>query len=609
MTARWLGVGLLVAAACSGGGGVGDDVGDDVDGRSPDAPTADAGPDAMMPPDGGADADDAMTPVVPPEIDGRIVINEVMVNNALTLPTPGGGPGRDWIELYNPTDQAIPLAGYTLTDDLAVANKAAIGPNVTLPARGRLVLWADDDAEPGPTHLGFHLATEQGVLGLARPDGTWIDRIAYGQQETDFSAAREPDGSDRWVIEWLASPGAPNPPGSGQPVGPEVASAPPESVPAAGDLSERLLGYDAVPELALTISPAGMAALEAHPADDVEAQITFAGRTIGPVAVHLKGHNSFQPITGKPSLRVKIDAYVDDARLFGLKDLTLNNMDDDFSMMHERLAYLIARMAAVPASRATHARLTINGIFYGLYTNVETVKRKLIGRWFTDDSGPLFGVPDVDFAPNYVSGFELETGADDRHLLTGLANALTLPSADAAIAAARSYLDVDEFLRYWAMASIVGQFDALPYSVPGDDILLYADPTTDKLVVIPWGMDETFYSGQYHVASNTSSVLARRCKESPACWQAYVDQVWALQAMTETMDLAAERVRVMQQIAPWVTQDTRKLYTDEQVAQSQSALYWFIHDRRANLATMLPPPSPAMKQWLPVQAAVVSFLP
>ena len=68
------------------------------------------------------------------------------------------------------------------------------------------------------------------------------DRVALGAQEVDFSAAREPDGSKLWGVEWHASPGAAHPTGAGQPVGPEDVTQPPEQIPAAGDLSERILG-------------------------------------------------------------------------------------------------------------------------------------------------------------------------------------------------------------------------------------------------------------------------------------------------------------------------------------------------------------------------------
>jgi spore coat protein CotH len=253
--------------------------------------------------------------------------------------------------------------------------------------------------------------------------------------------------------------------------------------------------------------------------------------------------------------------------------------------MHERLAYWVYRQAGVPASRSNHLLLTVNGQFYGLYANVETVKKKLIGRWFADNAGPLFEGTDVDFAPQYVEDFELEAGMDDRTLIAGLSMALTMPSADAAITAAGGFADMDKFRHFWAAASVVGQFDALPYSMPGDDFYVYADPTSGRLAFLPWGMDETFYAGSFDV-TNVYSVLARRCKESAACFQAYQAAVWEVQGMTEDMDLIGMRNHVMAQIAPYTAMDTRKPYTDQQVTGFQGALYWFITERRSKLNGM-----------------------
>jgi len=554
--------------------------------RSPDP----GGDDDDLPPDAGApDAPpaDAVVPTVDPEVDGRIVINEVMAANALTISD--HGRASDWIELYNPNDQELSLQGYLMTDDLAVPGKFTLAAGVVVPAHGYLLLWADDTPSFGPIHLGFRLTKLGGVIGLARPDGSWIDRISYAAQETDFSAEREPDGSDQWMIEWHPTPGSANLAGTGQSMGLEDPSAPPESVPAAGDLSERILGYDVMPEIALQVPPDSVAALLADPRTYVPATLVYDGRTYGPVGLRLKGQNSFEPFDQKPSFRVGVDEYNESAAFFGIKDLTLNNMHGDLSMMHERLAYRIARDAGIPASRCNHALVTVNGQFYGLYANVESVKRRMVKRWFTDDQGTLFEATDVDFVSTYIPRYELEFGDDDRSLLYGLANALTDPSADAAIAAAAGYVDLAEFKRFWAVLSVIAQFDSFPYSIPGDDYFVYADPTSDRLAFMPWGMDETFYSGQVDV-TNVYSVLARRCKESAGCFQDYADQTWAVLAQIEQADIEAERTRVAAQIAPYVVLDTRKSYTTDEVLASQAALYWFFADRRTNLQAMLPPP-------------------
>ncbi len=554
--------------------------------NNPDSPDPDAGVDG---PRIDAMGPDATVPTVPPEVDGRIVINEVMVKNALTIDDETGQPS-DWIELYNPTDQDLSLHGYAITDDLARPLAFHLD-GLIIRAGGHLVLWADGRAEVSPFHVGFELDVDGGELGLARPDGTYIDRVRWDKQETDFSFARTPDGSDGWELTWNVTPGDGNADGDGNPMGLEDPDAPPELIAAAGDVSGHVLDYDRIPQLEIQVSAQNAAALEAQPFTYVQANLVFEGRTYGPVGLRLKGQNSFLPFSQKPSLRINVGEYVEDAEFWGLEDLTLNNMRSDFSMMHERLAYWVMRQAGVPASRANHLRLTVNGQNYGLYTNLETVKKKMIGRWFSDAEGSLFEATDVDFVASMVPRYELEAGPDDRSRLLGVASALTMPSADAAISAAGQHADLNAFRRFWAVCSVIGQFDSFPYSMPGDDYFVYSDPTSGRLHFAPWGMDETFYSGSHDV-TGVSSVLARRCRESPACWNAYVQQVWDVLALTESMDLAGERVRVMQQIAPYVAADTRKPYTDAQVAQSQSDLYWFITERRQKLSTMLTPPSP-----------------
>jgi hypothetical protein len=280
------------------------------------------------------------------------------------------------------------------------------------------------------------------------------------------------------------------------------------------------------------------------------------------------------------------------ASFFGLKDLTLNNMHSDFSMMHERIAYWAARQAGVPASRANHALLTINGQFYGLYTNVETVKRHILTRAFGNNTGALFSATDVDFTPAYIPMYELVTGPDDRTLLAGVASALTQPDPNAAMTAAGAYADIDQFTRYWALCAVVGQLDSFPYSDPGDDYFAYANPATGRLAFMPWGIDESFYAGDLDV-SVIHSVLAAQCKASPSCFGKFVDNVWDILGLVDRLNWLAEHDRVAAQIAPYTQMDTRKSYTDAAVTMYQQDMWWFMHDRRQSITAWIPGPSGA----------------
>jgi len=571
---RWLALGcvwvvLVAAPACSGDGA-----------RGGIATTGGNGGNGGAGGTGGA-------PAVPPEIDGQLAINELMAADALTAKDETG-VAWPWIEILNPTDSDVPLRGYSVTDDFATPGKAIIG-DVVAPAHGYLVLWLDGGAAAGANHVAASLTKGGGSVSLARPDGSFIDRLAYGPQETDLSAAREPDGASTWAIEWHASPGAPNPPGSGAP---GDAAADPEMVPAATGVDDRILGYDQVPQFTITIGAAEFQSLLVAPDVYVPATLTYDGRDYGPVGVKTKGMQSWEPIDRKPSLHVNIDEFVRDASFFGLKDLTLNNMHSDSSMMHERLAYWMARQAGVPASRANHALVTVNGQLYGLYANVETVKKHILTRAFGNSTGSLFEATDVDFEAPYIPTFRLVTGPDDRTLLSGLAAALTAVNADNAMASAASFADVDQFTRFWAMCAVVGQLDSFPYSNPGDDFFAYANPATGRLAFMPWGIDESFLAGDLDV-STIHSVLAVQCKASPSCFQKFVDNVWDILALTDRLNWLAEHARVAAQIAPYVAMDTRKSYPNEQVAMFQDDMWWFMSDRRERIATWIPPASGA----------------
>ncbi len=355
--------------------------------------------------------------------------------------------------------------------------------------------------------------------------------------------------------------------------------------------SEEFLAFDVMPEVGLRIDDDGVASLERDPRTYVEGTLVYRGQEFGPVGVRLKGQNSFLPFHEKPSFKINVNEYLPEATFYGLKDLTFNNMRSDPSMMHERLAYLVAREAGLPAPRCNHMLLEVNGERYGLYANVETVKERMVAGHFEDHDGTLFEATDVDFTSELVARYELESGPDDRSKLSGLASALTQQPADLAMSAAAGYIDLAHLQRYWAMATVIGHYDGFPYSVPGDDYFVYDDPTTDRLWLIPWGMDETFLSAE-HPPMQVHSVLAVACRDTPSCRQGYVDQTWELLAHTEAMGLDALRQMIQDQLAPHIAADTRRPYDDAMVAEYQTQLRYFIRGRREILTASFPPPGP-----------------
>jgi hypothetical protein len=536
-------------------------------------------------------------PAVDPTVDGQLKLNELMAANVLTSRDEQGNVAG-WVELYNPTTQPIPLAGYGVTDDPSAPFKARLPAGSAIAAGGHLVLWCDGNPSAGPAHIAFSLVVAGGTLALARPDGSFIDKLVYGAQEVDLAATREPDGSDKWVTEWNVSPGAANPDAGGKPMAPRATADPPEVVPPAGDVSDRLLGYDQGSKLELRISDADIVALKALPENWVQATLVYAGRSYGPVGVNLKGTSSFQPIDQKPGFRVHVNKYSKGARFFGQKEFLLNNMTTDPSMMRERLAYWIGRqVGGIPTSRCNHAQLTLNGALLGLYAVVESPKEPMMARFFTNATGPVYTINYADFSTAFLPFFQLQDGTDDMSQIVGLAAALAQQPASVAMAAAGQFANLHEFARYWALCVLTGHWGGWPYAPAGEqqgaNAGTYADPTTKQLNFIPEGINDAFGTSDFDFISQAKSVLAKTCAASPTCYADFSAQLLELMDTADRLGWATELDRVVGQIAASVALDTKKPYTNADVGMYQQQVRYFLTGRRTYIMKYLIQPGTA----------------
>ncbi len=142
-----------------------------------------------------------------------LYVNEVMASNHTAVPDPQGH-FDDWIELYNASAVSVDVGGMYLTDDVSEPAKWLIPvgrPSLTtVPARGFLLIWADNDLADSGLHASFELGTEGDEVALFDADGsTQIDWIRFDRQTADVSFGREPDGSADCVT-LAPSPGASN---------------------------------------------------------------------------------------------------------------------------------------------------------------------------------------------------------------------------------------------------------------------------------------------------------------------------------------------------------------------------------------------------------------
>ena len=137
-------------------------------------------------------------------------INEFMALNA-TILADEDGEFSDWIEIYNPTNAAVNLSGWSLTDRKDEPGKWSF-PQQSLAAKAYLIVFASskDRTESGEElHTNFAVSGSGEYLGLINPDGLAVTEFdpAFPEQKTDVSYAYY--GGD-FVATGSPTPGAAN---------------------------------------------------------------------------------------------------------------------------------------------------------------------------------------------------------------------------------------------------------------------------------------------------------------------------------------------------------------------------------------------------------------
>jgi len=154
------------------------------------------------------------TPAAPNELGGAgvpVFINEWMASNTGTIQDPDDLDFDDWFELYNAGSTAVDLSGYTLSDDFGNVDQYRIPVGTSIPARGFLLVWADNEnADNRQLHASFRLSADGDRIGLFAPDGSTVDSVEFGAQLPDVSEGRSPDGGARIQALAVATPGASN---------------------------------------------------------------------------------------------------------------------------------------------------------------------------------------------------------------------------------------------------------------------------------------------------------------------------------------------------------------------------------------------------------------
>ena len=138
-----------------------------------------------------------------------IVVNELMASNVGVAMSPATN-FDSWIELYNPTEQAVDIGGWYMSDTPDNLTMWHLPKDMgEIPAKGYKVVWLGSNnikTDQAP----FKLDCEGGTVYISDPSGQLVVSQSYPEAMSLTSYARTTDGGGEWGLTADATPGSTN---------------------------------------------------------------------------------------------------------------------------------------------------------------------------------------------------------------------------------------------------------------------------------------------------------------------------------------------------------------------------------------------------------------
>ncbi len=225
----------------------------------------------------------------------------------------------------------------------------------------------------------------------------------------------------------------------------------------------------------LTFDPADWALVQSDCSENAQVyrpvRVTYDGKTV-PAMARLKGNWSWN--CQKMQFMISFNETDSGGRFHGLRKLVFDAPWYDRTILHERIAMQFFERRGLPHSCVNHAKLMINGAYYGLFSNLERIDKEYLERNFANSDGNL-----------YQGGSELKTNEDvnDQRDIEALRAANDVTALD-------SLVDLDEAVAEWATEAMLPARDNYWAGVE-INYYLYHHPARGFLF-LPYDMDITF---------------------------------------------------------------------------------------------------------------------
>ncbi len=315
---------------------------------------------------------------------------------------------------------------------------------------------------------------------------------------------------------------------------------------------------------------------------------TMAGKVYGPyvVGVHLKGAwGSWRDVYGKAAFKIKMDAFVAGQTLLGVSRITLNNMVQDPSYIHEALTYRLFRNLGIPAPRTGYANVSLNGINYGLHLNVETPNKQMLKRWGVSSKHLYKGA--VPYFPDFYRGsewmFAVESGSQAD--VSDLTNFLALQDSDGEtwFNNMSNVLDMEALTVGWATEFFTGHWDG--YVLNRNNYFINFDDN-GKVMMLPWGVDQTWNGGLDYGSS--PALLTNKCWNYEPCLAIYRQSMAKVSRIARNLNLPLMATNISAAINAHVRTDPFGSGLTS-AAWAQNNTIWRLRDQLAILSSTVQP--------------------
>ena len=291
-------------------------------------------------------------------------------------------------------------------------------------------------------------------------------------------------------------------------------------------------------------------------------KITLPGKaavTLNNVGIRLKGQAS--RYDAKFPMKLKFDEFVAGQNYLGLKRMTLNNMVQDPSFVHEATAYKMYRAAGVPAPRAGYSKVFVEGQSMGLYLNLESVDKTMTKRWYPSTTHIYAGPYNCDIVPNNYC-YEATIGDTNRTRLNN-AGAVHNLHGEAWWGAVNQVADMSRVIKLMATDIFLSNWDGYSDAVQNNHFAHF--DADGKATIIPWGLDQTFTTDPaanltwdasgpiFRNWSDHRSTLLDHCIEYTPCHTEIIREGVRISKLATTIDLVGYKNLIAAKINPIVS--------------------------------------------------------